>query len=153
MATSGTSKSSVSRRFVARTGRQVAKYLSRPLGELDLPVIVIDGTQMAKHLLVVAIGIDTEGRKHVLGVVEASTESAAVARALLRQLAVTAFMEAEKNFRRVRGYRESRGLRRSRYRNFENVAKAHEGMARTRSSPTPWIVRDHTRFAVCATRS
>lgn len=83
---SGTSKSSVSRRFVARTAQQVGKYLSRPLHELDLPVIVIDGTQMAKHLLVIAIGIDTEGRKHVLGVVEGSTESAAVGQALLRQL-------------------------------------------------------------------
>jgi transposase-like protein len=64
----------------------VGKYLSEPLHEPDLPVIVIDGTQMAKHLLVIAIGIDTEGRKHVLGVVEGSTESAAVGQALLRQL-------------------------------------------------------------------
>ena len=86
LAASGTSKSSVSRRFVARTSQQVGKYLSRPLDEIDLPAIVIDGTQMAKHLLVIAIGIDTDGHKHVLGVVEGSTESAAVGRALLRQL-------------------------------------------------------------------
>ncbi|MDA2914790.1 transposase, partial [Acidobacteriia bacterium AH_259_A11_L15] len=76
----------MSRRFVARTSQQVGKYLSRPLDEIDLPAIVIDGTQMAKHLLVIAIGIDTDGHKHVLGVVEGSTESAAVGRALLRQL-------------------------------------------------------------------
>lgn len=86
LSSSGTSRSSVSRRFVARTAEQVRGYLSRPLGEIDLPVIVIDGTQIAQHLLVIALGIDMQGRKHVLGVVEGSTESAAVGRALLRQL-------------------------------------------------------------------
>lgn len=60
--------------------------MARPLGEIDLPVLVIDGTHMAKHLLVIAIGIDTNGVKHVLGVVEGSTESSRTCRALLRQL-------------------------------------------------------------------
>ncbi len=83
---SGTSRSSVSRRFVARTARQVQQYLAQPLNEVDLPVLVIDGTHMGKHLLVIAMGIDTDGVKHVLGVVEGTTESSRVCRSLLRQL-------------------------------------------------------------------
>ena len=42
----------MSRRFVARTAKQVQQYLAQPLNEVDLPVLVIDGTHMGKHLLV-----------------------------------------------------------------------------------------------------
>ena len=79
-------KSSVSRRFVARTSEQVAEFLSRPLDSLDVPVILLDGTQMGKSVIVVALGIDSTGRKHVLGVQEGSTESHGVCRSLLRNL-------------------------------------------------------------------
>ena len=82
----GTSRSSVSRRFVARTRSQIQTFLSRPLGDLDLPVLMLDGTRLGRHLLVVALGIDREGNKHVLGIVEGTTESAAVCRRLLRTL-------------------------------------------------------------------
>ena len=86
VSTTGTSRSAVSRQFVARTRGQVEKYLSRPLDELDLPVIMLDGTGMGDHVLVVALGIDVKGCKHVLGVTEGSTESEQVCRGLLRQL-------------------------------------------------------------------
>jgi putative transposase len=79
------SRSSVSRRFVARTAQKVEEFLSRPLG-MDLPVVMIDGTGLGEHVLVVALGIDSEGHKHVLGVVEGSTESHGVCLALLRDL-------------------------------------------------------------------
>lgn len=79
------SRSSVSRRFVARTAQKVEEFLSRPL-EVDLPVVMIDGTALGEHVLVVALGIDREGHKHVLGVVEGSTESHGVCQALLRDL-------------------------------------------------------------------
>jgi transposase-like protein len=82
----GTSKSSVSRRFVARTRRQVEVFLSRPLEDLDLPVLMFDGVEMGRHLLIVALGIAWDGHKHVLGLVEGSTESSEVCRHLLRQL-------------------------------------------------------------------
>jgi transposase-like protein len=83
---STTSRSSVSRQFVARTRRQVEEFLSHPLGELDLRVIFMDGTRLGEHVLVTALGIDSGGHKHVLGVVEGSTESEAVCRALLGNL-------------------------------------------------------------------
>ena len=82
----GVSRSSVSRRFVAKTKEQVTAFLSRSLSELDLPVIMLDGVCLAEHVLIVALGIDTDGRKHVLGLVEGSTESEEVCRSLLRDL-------------------------------------------------------------------
>jgi len=84
--TSSESRSSVSRKFVARTKKQVRQYLSRPLGDLDLPVIMIDGTGLGDHLLLTAIGVDADGHKHVLGVVEGTTESSQVCLNLFRNL-------------------------------------------------------------------
>jgi transposase-like protein len=82
-----TSSSSVSRRFIAVTQRRVEAYLSRPLDTLDLPVILLDGTGFGgDHVLVTALGIDSSGHKHVLGVVEGTTESEEVCRSLLRNL-------------------------------------------------------------------
>ena len=83
---SGTSKSSVSRRFVAHTKRRVEAFLSRPLDGLDLLVLMFDGIQMGRHVLIIALGIDSEGHKHVLGVAEGTTESAQVCLGLLRKL-------------------------------------------------------------------
>jgi transposase-like protein len=80
------SRSSVSRRFVARTTAQVERFLSRPLAALDFPVVMMDGIGMGEHLMLTALGIDATGRKHVLGVTEGSSESEAVARGLLRNL-------------------------------------------------------------------
>ena len=84
--TLGTSKSEVSRTFVARTEAQLAEFLQRPLGDLDLPVIMLDGFHVDDHVLLVALGIDREGRKHVLGLWEGSTESEEVCRSLLSEL-------------------------------------------------------------------
>ena len=76
----------MSRQFVARTRRQVEEFLWRPLGELDLRVVFMDGTRLGEHVLLTALGIDSGGHKHVLGVVEGSSESEAVCRALLGNL-------------------------------------------------------------------
>src|SRR3989441_7559026 len=80
------SRSSVSRHFVERTGRAVEEVLARPLGELDLPILMIDGKHFGEHLLVVVLGISRDGQKHVLGVVEGTTESEELGRTLLRDL-------------------------------------------------------------------
>lgn len=81
-----TSSSSVSRRFVALSQRQLTKCLSRPLGELDLWVVMVDGIDYRDHAILVAMGIDSSGKKHVLGVREGTTENSAVAGALLSDL-------------------------------------------------------------------
>jgi len=82
----GTRRSSVSRRFVARTAQAVEAFLSRPLGEIDFPVLQLDGVVLDEHLLLTAQGLDTTGRKQVLGVTEGSSESEEVAKTLFRNL-------------------------------------------------------------------
>jgi putative transposase len=82
----GTSRSAVSRRFVAATERQMAEWLGRDLGALDLGVLMIDGVHIDEHVLLVALGIDADGKKHVLGVREGATENAASCTALLADL-------------------------------------------------------------------
>ena len=82
----GMSSSAVSRRFVALSAKRLRSFLSRPLGELDLRVVCIDGKVFREHCMVVALGIDTQGCKHVLGLREGATETAAVASGLLSDL-------------------------------------------------------------------
>jgi len=81
-----TRRSSVSRRFVARTARAVEAFLSRLLGDIDFPVLQIDGVVLDEHLVLTAQGIDATGRKQVLGVAEGSSESEEVGKSLLQNL-------------------------------------------------------------------
>lgn len=82
----GTSKSSVSRRFVALSQARLQAWLSRDLGDLDLLVIQIDGMKVADHTLIMALGIDGAGEKHPLAVMEGATENSAVVKALIGNL-------------------------------------------------------------------
>ncbi len=66
----GTSKSAVSRRFVALSRKKMKAWLASDLSELDLLVIQIDGLHVGDHVLMAAIGVDGNGDKHVLAVVE-----------------------------------------------------------------------------------
>ena len=84
---SGTSRSAVSRRFVAMTERALDELMRQDLSALDLVALMIDGVHFAEHLCVVALGITIDGTKVPLGVVEGSTENATVVKALLSDLA------------------------------------------------------------------
>ena len=81
--TRGTSKSAVSRRFVAQTQAQLDAWRAPPRDALDLAVLLIDGVQVGGHCIVVALGIDTTGAKHPLGLWEGATENATVCQGLL----------------------------------------------------------------------
>ncbi len=83
---SATSKSAVSRRFVAMTETALAELLAAPLGNLDLVALMIDGVHFGEHLCVVALGIGIDGTKHPLGLVEGSTENTTVVTELLSDL-------------------------------------------------------------------
>ena len=76
--TRGTSKSAVSRRFVAQTQAQLDAWRATPLDALDLAVLLIDGVHVGGHCIVVALGIDKTGAKHPLGLWEGATENATV---------------------------------------------------------------------------
>jgi transposase-like protein len=80
------SKSSVSRRYVAMTTKQMTAWLTTPLGNRHFPIIMVDGINLGDHTVLIVLGIDVEGKKHVLGVREGNTENSRVAKALLRDI-------------------------------------------------------------------
>jgi putative transposase len=84
--TRGTSKSAVSRRFVAKTKSPLAAWRSTALDALDLVALLMDGVHIGEHCIVVALGIDTTGAKHALGLWDGSTENTAVCQSLLADL-------------------------------------------------------------------
>ena len=71
-----TSKSAVSRRFVAATETALGELLAADLSGLDLVALMIDGVHFGEHLCVVALGIGIDGTKHPLGLGEGSTQPA-----------------------------------------------------------------------------
>lgn len=81
-----TSRSAVSRRFVRATETALRDLLAADLSGLDLVALMIDGVHFAEHCCVVALGIDVEGTKHPLALVEGSTENTTLVRGLLVDL-------------------------------------------------------------------
>jgi len=81
-----TSKSAVSREFVSKTRENLIELMSRPLDDLRLAVLMLDGIELKGRCCVVALGIDTDGTKHPLGLWDGSTENAIVATTLLANL-------------------------------------------------------------------
>ena len=66
----------MSRRFVAATETALAQLLGADLRRLDLVAFMVDGVHFGEHTCVVALGIDIDGVKHPLALVEGSTENA-----------------------------------------------------------------------------
>ena len=63
-AATSTSRSAVSRRFIAATETAQAELLVADLSTLDLVGLVIDGVHFGEHTCVVALGIGIDGTKH-----------------------------------------------------------------------------------------
>jgi putative transposase len=78
-----TSRSAVSRRFVAATETALAALLAADLSGLDLVALMVDGVHFGEHTCVVALGIDIDGVKHPLSLVEGSTENATLVTELI----------------------------------------------------------------------
>jgi putative transposase len=81
-----TSKSAVSRRFVAATETALAELMTRRLDDLDLVAFMVDGVHFGEHTCVVALGIGIDGTKHPLAVEEGSTENATLVTGLITGL-------------------------------------------------------------------
>lgn len=86
IASRGTSKSAMRRRFVARTRAELETWAQRSVRELDLAALMVDGIGFGEHTLVVALGIDSSGTKHALAIREGSTENVSLCRSLLSDL-------------------------------------------------------------------
>lgn len=83
---SATSKSAVSRRFVAANTKGLAEFRARPVGDRRWLVVFIDGFGFQDELMLGALGVDVEGNKVALSVWQGSTETATVCEELLNDL-------------------------------------------------------------------
>lgn len=82
----GVSKSAVSRDFAAASAEQLKALCERRFDDVELLVIYLDGVRFGEHHVIVAIGVDSGGHKHMLGLGEGATENATVVRGLLEDL-------------------------------------------------------------------
>jgi transposase-like protein len=82
----GISASSVSRRFIKATAQKLRQVQERPLDDMDIVALFLDGKAFAEAEMVVAVGITLDGRKQVLGFVETSTENERACRQLIQDL-------------------------------------------------------------------
>src|SRR3954454_15664421 len=81
-----TSRSAVSRRFIAATKTALAELLNRDLARFDIKVLMVDGEHLADHLALVALAITADGTKVPVGLWEGSTENATVVKHMLADL-------------------------------------------------------------------
>jgi len=84
--TAGVSRSAVSRRVAEASEAEVEALLSRRFDELKLLVIYIDGLVFGDYTMIGAVGVDSEGNKHVLGIREGATENSTVITELLEDI-------------------------------------------------------------------
>ncbi len=85
-ATVGVSKSAVSRQAIEASSEQRKQLQERRWDATEILVIYIDGQRFGDHLIISAVGVDIEGKKHVLGVAAGATENAAAVKGLLTHL-------------------------------------------------------------------
>lgn len=82
-----TSKSEVSRRFIKEMDKLMEEFFSRPLDD-DYPVIMLDGMELGKMTILAAMGINRNGQKRMLGIIEGGSENNIVVKELLNDLIV-----------------------------------------------------------------
>ncbi len=84
--TVGVSKSNISREMIAASQEQMKEFAERKFDGKDILVIYIDGIVFGEYRIIGAVGVDSEGFKHVLGLTEGATENAAVVKELLEDI-------------------------------------------------------------------
>jgi len=84
--TAGVSRSSVSRQAIEASEEELRRLCERRFDEVELLVLYVDGIIFGEHHVLVAVGVDTGGNKHVLGLAEGASENQVVVRGLLEDL-------------------------------------------------------------------
>jgi len=87
----GLARSSVSRRFIRASTRQLQQLQERPLDDAEWLVLLVDGKTFAADALVIALGVAVTGEKRLLGLVQTATENRAVGASFLRELVERGF--------------------------------------------------------------
>jgi transposase-like protein len=82
----GIQRSSVSRHWKAASAQELEKLVTRSLAGLDLVVVMLDSVHFQDHAMIVGLGIALDGRKHILGLWEGSSENTTLVTSLLTDL-------------------------------------------------------------------
>lgn len=84
--TVGVSRSAISRKAVEASAEQLKQLQDRRWDNVEILVIYIDGQRFGVHHILSAVGVDVEGKKHILGIESGATENAASVKRLLTHL-------------------------------------------------------------------
>jgi transposase-like protein len=127
----GLARTSVSRRFIQASARALRQLQTRPLGDANWLVLILDGKSFAGDQLVIALGVTTTGEKRILGLIHTASENRRVIASFLRELGERGFpprRAAAGGARRGEGTTGggARGLRRDRRGAALPVAQAGE---------------------------
>lgn len=87
----GLAKSSVSRRFIRASARELRRLQERRLDDAEWLVLILDGKTFAGDQLVIALGVTATGEKRVLGVMQTATENRRTCASFLRELGERGF--------------------------------------------------------------
>jgi putative transposase len=131
----GIKRSSVSRKLVAAAEAAMARLAERSFAAIDILAVYIDGIRIAGQMIVVAVGLDSLGVKHLLGIKPGDTENAAVVKALLLELVERGIEQQKKRLFIIDGakalksaiqsvYGEAAAIQRCRTHKVRNVLEA-----------------------------
>jgi len=84
--TVGVARSSVSREFIDASEEALKKLTDRRFDDKDILIVYLDGLIFGTHHVIAALGVDSEGYKHVLGLIDGASENAAACKSLLEDL-------------------------------------------------------------------
>ena len=72
----GISRSELSRELIAASESALGALMERKFHDLDILAVWIDGIEIAGHHVLAAVGLDDEGKKHLLGLAAGSSGNA-----------------------------------------------------------------------------
>jgi len=82
----GVGRQTISQRAMAEMSARLEEFQTRSLANLDIVVVFIDGIHLGDTVYIAAVGIDSQGKRHVLDFEAGSAESSGIARKLLSNL-------------------------------------------------------------------
>ena len=94
----GVGRQTISQRAMTEMSVRLQEFQTRSLKHAEIIVVFIDGIHLGDTVYVAAVGVDTEGRKHVLDFEPGSTESSSVCRGLLRNLLEREILNEERSY-------------------------------------------------------
>jgi transposase-like protein len=146
----GVSKSQVSREFIDASEEALQTLAARRFDDKDLLIIYLDGLIFGGHHVLSAIGVDVEGYKHVLGLVEGASENAAAATTLLEDLAARGVKPGRRRLFVIDGSKALRAAIDAVYGADNPVQRCRTHKMRNVADRVPKHLRDQTKAVMRA---